>query len=344
MYTSPHLRSFRERVRVDGVVVSEAAVAGWVDHLRPLIERTGATFFEATTALAFADFAARGVDVAVIEVGLGGRLDSTNVIDPLVSAVTHIALDHQRYLGDTIESIAAEKAGIAKPDVPFVIGEADVRLAMLLLDAGREAVARTASVERYRPVIVPADALWPGPLTLVGTHQRRNAAVAQAVLETLPSPLRPGAVEVAAAFARASVPARLERRGRWIFDVAHNPDGMAALTAAIRELAPPRPVHALVSILGDKDWPAMLVELDHAVDVGILTVAPSADTRRWDLEWLRRWLADPSRPRARAAWHLVPDFEQALAAVMRDAGTIVVAGSFHTVGDVMAALGMDVDS
>ncbi len=140
------------------------------------------------------------------------------------------------------------------------------------------------------------------------------------------------------------MPARLERRGRWIFDVAHNPDGMAALTAAIRELAPPRPVHALVSILGDKDWPAMLVELDHVVDVGILTVAPSADARRWDLEWLRRWLADPSRPPARARWHLVPDFEAALAAAVRDAGTIVVAGSFHTVGDVMAALGMDVDS
>ncbi len=341
LYTSPHLRTFRERIRVDGEMVTEAAVAGWIDHLRPLIERTGATFFEATTALALADFATRGVDVAVVEVGLGGRLDSTNVIEPLVSAVTHIALDHQRYLGDTIEAIAREKAGIAKPDVPFVVGEADPRLAGLLLDAGRDTVASLAGAEHFRPLPVPPARRWEGPLALFGAHQRRNAAVAAAVLETLPSPLRPGGVETAAAFARATVPGRFERHGRWIFDVAHNPDGVAALTAALAELAPPGPVHALVSILGDKEWPAMLVELDRAVDVGILTVAPSADTRRWDLEWLERWLADPSRPPARAEWHLVPDFEAALAAAMRHAGTIVVAGSFHTVGDVMAALGMD---
>ena len=95
----------------------------WTSRLEPLIRERQATFFEVTTAIAFADFAARGVEIAVVEVGLGGRLDSTNVLHPLVSAVTKIEHDHMKYLGDTLEQIAAEKAGIAKPGVPFVIGE-----------------------------------------------------------------------------------------------------------------------------------------------------------------------------------------------------------------------------
>ncbi|MEK6687695.1 MAG: Mur ligase family protein, partial [Gemmatimonadota bacterium] len=104
LYTSPHLVSFRERFMVNGQPISEPAIAMWVDQLRPRMEQLDATFFEAGTALAFADFAARGVEIAVIEVGLGGRLDSTNVVQPLVSAVTKIELDHQKYLGDTLEA------------------------------------------------------------------------------------------------------------------------------------------------------------------------------------------------------------------------------------------------
>src|SRR6476469_8852304 len=128
LYTSPHLVSFRERIVVDGVPISEAAVVMWAERLLPLIRRRRATFFEATTAIAFADFAARGAEIAVVEVGLGGRLDSTNVVYPLVSAVTKIERDHMKYLGDTLEQIAAENAGIAKPRVPFVIGERDPAL------------------------------------------------------------------------------------------------------------------------------------------------------------------------------------------------------------------------
>lgn len=344
LYTSPHLVSFRERIRVDGVSISEEAVAAWTAHLRPTIEATGATFFEATTAIAFADFAARGVDVAVVEVGLGGRLDSTNVLTPLVNAVTHIALDHQRYLGETLEAIAAEKAGIAKPGVPFVIGERDARLSTVLLEAGRTAVAsseqRAENGGRFVPVVVPPECLWTGPLGLLGPHQRRNAAVAEAILRALPEALRPTGAQIAEAFAHATVPGRLQRSGKWLFDVAHNPDGMRALVAALDDLRVARPVHALVSILGDKAWPEMLVLLDQAVDIGILTVAPSADTRKWDLGWLERWLADPARPRARAKWRLVPDFAQALRDVERDAGTVLVTGSFHTVGDVLEMKGL----
>ena len=141
------------------------------------------------------------------------------------------------------------------------------------------------------------------------------------------------------ALAGAWIPGRLDRRGKWLFDVAHNPDGMRSLVAALEALAPPRPIHGLVSILGDKEWPEMLVQLDRVIDRGILTVAPTAAGRGWDAAWLRRWLSDPSRPPPRASWSLVPDFHAALREVQREAGTIVVTGSFHTVGDVMGELG-----
>jgi dihydrofolate synthase/folylpolyglutamate synthase len=137
------------------------------------------------------------------------------------------------------------------------------------------------------------------------------------------------------------VPGRFDRRGKWLFDVAHNPDGMRALVAAVEDARLPRPIHALVSILGDKAWPEMLVRLDSVIDRGILTIAPTAQGRRWDIEWLRRWLKDPTRPPPKAAWSLVADFEQALAQIQEGAGTVLVTGSFHTVGDVMGAIEME---
>jgi dihydrofolate synthase/folylpolyglutamate synthase len=142
------------------------------------------------------------------------------------------------------------------------------------------------------------------------------------------------------AFAEARVPGRLDQRGKWLFDVAHNPDGMDALVRALAAQPPARPLHALVSILGDKEWPEMLVRLDAVVDRGILTVAPTAQGRGWDMAWLQQWLARPDRPPAHAEWHLEPDFQRAVAQVGEGAATVVVTGSFHTVGDVMAQLGM----
>jgi dihydrofolate synthase/folylpolyglutamate synthase len=340
LYTSPHLVSFRERIRVDDVPVSEPAVAMWTDRLRPLVLERRATFFEATTAIAFADFAARGAEIAVIEVGLGGRLDSTNVVRPLVSAVTKIERDHMKYLGDTLEKIAGEKAGIAKPGAPFVIGERQPELVNVLRRAAHRAVARLDPSARADIRVLPPGYEWPGPLGLAGPHQRRNAAVAHGVLMALPPRWRPDPEAIARGFGQAWIPGRLDRRGKWLFDVAHNPDGIRALVAALEVIRPPPPVHALVSILGDKEWPDMLVQLDRVIDRGVLTVAPTAASRGWDAAWLRRWLGDASRPPARAAWTLVPDFRVALREVERGAGTVLVTGSFHTVGDVMEALGM----
>jgi dihydrofolate synthase/folylpolyglutamate synthase len=340
LYTSPHLVSFRERIRVDGVPISEAAVAMWTERLRPLILERKATFFEATTAIAFADFAARGAEVAVVEVGLGGRLDSTNVLRPLVSGVTKIARDHMKYLGDSLEQIACEKAGIAKPGAPFVIGERDPGLVDVLRREAHKAVGRVDRHGRADIRVLPAEYEWCGPLALTGAHQRRNAAVAHGILMALPHPYRPDPDATARAFGSARIPGRFDRRGRWLFDVAHNPDGIRSLIAALEATRQPRPIHALVSILGDKEWPEMLVQLDRAIDRGVLTLAPTAASRGWNVEWLGRWLRDPARPPAHAAWTLVPDFREALATVQRGAGTVLVTGSFHTVGDVMGAMGI----
>jgi dihydrofolate synthase/folylpolyglutamate synthase len=342
LYTSPHLVSFRERIQVDGVPISEAAMAMWTDRLRPTILERKATFFEATTAIAFADFAARGAEIVVAEVGLGGRLDSTNVLRPLACAVTKIERDHMKYLGDTLELIAAEKAGIAKPGVPFVIGERDPGLVEVLRREARRTVARLDGGSRADVRVLPAAYEWDGPIGLAGPHQRRNAAVAYGVLMALPAPYRPPLAAIHHAFGAARLAGRLDRRGKWLFDVAHNPDGIRALVAALPSLAPTRPLHALVSILGDKEWPDMLVQLDQVIDRGVLTVAPTAASRGWNAVWLRRWLRDRSRPPARASWTLVPDFAEALGTVQAGAGTVLVTGSFHTVGDVMTALGMEV--
>lgn len=141
---------------VDGVPISEDAFAQWTDTLRPHIERLEASFFECLTAIAFADFAARHVDIAVVEVGLGGRLDATNVITPLVSVVSKIALEHTDYLGPDLTSIAKEKAGIAKPGVPFVTGERDPAVLKVLKD---EASRRGAS-----PIIGADDSRLPAPV------------------------------------------------------------------------------------------------------------------------------------------------------------------------------------
>jgi dihydrofolate synthase/folylpolyglutamate synthase len=341
LYTSPHLVDVRERMVVDDRPITPQAFAGWTERLRGTIERVGASFFEATTAIALADFAARRVDIAVIEVGLGGRLDSTNVIRPLASAVTTIALEHTDYLGDTVEAIAREKAGIAKAETPFVIGEPGAAAAEVLRDV--------AQANGARPIVTVAPGVeYEGPLGLEGPHQPRNAAVAAALLAALPDRWRPPPAALAAGFARARVPGRFDRRGRWIFDVAHNPAGMAVLLEALAKTQPPRPVHALVGILRDKAWAEMLEVLAGAVDRIWLTMPPTAPKdRRWDLAEVGNAVGAARAVEAvRDAGGGVPplppvvqpDFDLALQDVQQGAGTILVTGSFHTVGDALARL------
>lgn len=323
LYTSPHLVEVRERITVAGQPISTEAFAMWTAMMQPVIERSAASFFEATTAIAFADFAARGADVAVIEVGLGGRLDATNILRPMVSAVTNVSREHTEYLGNDLPTIAREKAGIAKRGIPFVIGERERDLAEVL-----EGVARTTGARATR---LSPDAEYEGPLRLRGRHQRRNAAIAAAVLRVLPSPFQPEPSDVREAFARTSLPGRFERRGRWIFDVAHNPSGVETLVGALRETAPPRPIHLLAGFLADKDWQSALSMLAEVVDAIWLTQPPSAPVaRRWDLESV----ADAA-PRGA---QIEGDFDRALHQVQQGSATVLVCGSFHTVGDALARL------
>jgi dihydrofolate synthase/folylpolyglutamate synthase len=284
-----------------------------------------ASFFEATTAIAFADLAARGADIAVIEVGLGGRLDATNVLTPLVSAVTKIALEHADYLGHDLKGIAREKAGIAKPNVPFVTGESDPEIKAELV---REAKRRGAA-----PIITVDTTLQPRKdtqLGLRGRHQLANALVAHAILNVLPKPFGPAGKRLPASFATAYIAGRFEVRGKWIFDVAHNPDGMKVVAETIRSSEPPvqRPLHALVGIRNDKDWKGMLDMLAPVADAIVLTVPPSIPV-------MQRWSVADFDGRAIP---FEPDFERALHDIQEGAGTVLVTGSFHTVGDAMARL------
>ena len=214
-------------------------MAMWTERLQPLILERKATFFEATTAIAFADFAARGAEIVVAEVGLGGRLDSTNVLRPLVSAVTKIERDHMKYLGDTLELIAARRRGSPSRGCRSSIGERDPALVDVLRREARKAVARGQADGRgRRPGAAAGRTSGRGPLSLAGPHQRRNAAVAHGILMALPAPYRPAADgHRAPASRRAQVPGRLDRRGKWLFDVAHNPDGIRALVTAHRRPA-----------------------------------------------------------------------------------------------------------
>lgn len=321
-YTSPHLVDMRERIMVDGVPISREAVVEWTIRLRPLIDEHGISFFEATTAMAFADFAARGVDVAVVEVGLGGRLDSTNVLSPVASAVTHVALEHTEYLGSSLAEIAREKAGIAKPGVPLIVGEVDPALVA--------EIRTVAEAVGARVVPVPDGCEYDGALKLKGRHQRRNAAVARRVLEELPQAFGVRCEHIAAGFAAAELPGRFESRGKWIFDVAHNLNGFEALTETLSADVPPRPLHALVGILADKNWPAMVELLAKHVDRIYLTVPPdapegrknyySANERECDCEVIKEL-----------------NFSEALLKVSA-AATILVTGSVYTVGDAMRRL------
>ena len=354
-YTSPHLCSFRERMLVDGRPIPEADLRRYADEIRDTVVEHGLTFFEAVTVLAMYAFREEGVEVAVMEVGLGGRLDSTNVVAPEVSAVTNVAMDHADYLGDTLEKIAREKAGIIKPGVPFVTAETDPGIRGLLRSLAEEAGAPFVAVDPPADGDVEIDdshtaftvetGRW-GTLSLrtplVGYHQAANAALAVAMLEQLDDPWRPNAQEVVEGFASVVYHGRDEIAridGRtWLFDVAHNTAGIHSLVDTIDRLDLPRPVVALIGGLGDKDWQRMLPPLLARVDAAFLTQPPSAPAeRRWDP------VAAADLVDALTVVRVVEDFVEAMRRAGEGAGSgsAAVAGSVHTVGSAMPLLGLD---
>ncbi|HEX2090891.1 MAG TPA: Mur ligase family protein [Longimicrobiaceae bacterium] len=357
LYTSPHLVRFSERIRIDGVLVEAGLLARAVECLRQEIERTEATFFEAATAIAFLCFAEAGVEVAVVEVGLGGRLDSTSVLAPVVTTVTNVARDHTEYLGDSLESIAAEKAGIWKPGVPAITAETDPAALRVLRARAAEvgapfrALDEVAAIGRVRldargtAFRLHSDA-WgerESRIPLVGAHQARNAALAAELLALLPDDLRPEWDAVARGFSVARWPGRFqveELRGTtWVLDVAHNPAGVQALVSTLDAVELPRPLVLVAAILSDKDWSGMLPPLLARADAAILAVAPTAPvSRRWNPEAVASSLPDTPRIPVR----VIPDLEAALlrATTLAPYGTVLVTGSVHTVGDALTFLGL----
>lgn len=352
-YTSPHLVDLRERFVVDGDAVSEEWVTDFIARWSPEVERLGATFFEATTAMAFAWFAEREAEVAVVETGLGGRLDSTNVVRPLVAAVTAIGIDHTEYLGVTREAIAAEKGGIFKPGVPATNGERDPSIRGLLtrLAAERGASSMTSVWDHMPPrdvevsadgtrFTIEADGSEHRLRTpLAGEHQASNATLALVTVRAADAryALWGGWNEAQAALSAVRLPGRFHRLGKYIFDVAHNADGARVLATTLTRLEAPRPVAAVVCVLQDKDWRGMLEALAPAVDHFVLTDAPTAPaSRAWSLAEARDYAAERGwRVRAEG------DFDRALRRGEELGATVLVTGSFHTVGDAMARLQVD---
>ena len=347
-YTSPHLIDFRERITVDSVPIPEEAVLEFLEKWIPAAEETGATFFELTTALAFDWFARQEVDIAMIETGLGGRLDSTNVLTPAVATVTSIGLDHPELLGDTLDAIAREKAGLFKRRVPAVIGESSPEIRKILVECAKEAGAKPiiAIDDEYR--ISDVDVAETGTsfalakksrrqiviTPLIGAFQARNTAIAIATVDALGRKYRPTRVEISAKLTQLFLPGRYQRYGKFIFDVAHNPDGARTVADSIRALSPASPRTALVAVLSDKDWEGIIRALAPAVDRFVFTNAPSAPPER-------RW--DPSQAQAFARSQgfesqLEPNLDAALQEAQKNAQTVLVTGSFHTVGDVMSRL------
>ena len=354
-YTSPHLISFRERLLINGSPLPEATLLEYAGQVRASVMRFGLTFFEAITVLAMYAFAKEGVQVLAAEVGLGGRLDATNVLRPEVAAVTNVAKDHSYYLGDTVLEIAREKAGIMKPGVPFVTTETSEALKALFEQLAAEVGAPLVFVDRERVSRVKVNkratsfytktAKW-GELKLVtplvGTHQATNTSLAVAVLEELPNSLIPEANDVISGISKVKYRGRADIRVieglTWIFDVAHNPAGMRSFTETLGQIHSPGPLVGLVSILSDKDWKTMLPILLTRLDMVILTRAPSlSDQEFWDPQSAAEEIPVDLHV------EVEEDFTQALQKAVKLAGngSVIATGSVHTVGSAMRLLGLD---
>jgi dihydrofolate synthase/folylpolyglutamate synthase len=278
LHTKPHLSAMTERARVDGAAISEDEFADVLGEMMPAIEATTRdharpSYYETLLALAFVYFARREVDVAVIEVGLGGTLDGTNLVRPEVSIVTNVGLDHTDVLGDSVEAIAADKAGIAKAGVPLVSNAVGPAREIIEARALREgapffAVGEHASVRRLPSEtygqsfsVATASDTYELALPILGSFQQANAATAIVALERLGPSLRPRVGDVERGLRELVVPGRMEffpGHPSVIFDIAHNPDKAASLAAALAETFPGRRFVFVVGIGETKDAPNVL--------------------------------------------------------------------------------------
>ncbi len=258
LYTSPHLIDFRERIRINGEMIPEHEVVSFVEHHRAFFEPLSPSFFELTTAMAFQYFAKQGVDIAVVEVGLGGRLDCTNIITPILSVITNVSHDHTQFLGNTLQAIATEKAGIIKPGITTIIGET---------------TPETKPVYEQTAAAVGAKLIWAEntpfptlPFQLKGACQHLNARTILCAAEQLSHQLLLSDEAIAKGLAHVADLTHL--RGRWetlqqmprvIADTGHNPGGWHHLSHALNEIsAADATLHIVLGVAADKDLEAIL--------------------------------------------------------------------------------------
>jgi dihydrofolate synthase/folylpolyglutamate synthase len=371
LYTSPHLLEFGERIQVDGAHIPRAAVGAIVERMRAKVpDHPGITTFELTTALAFLYFAEAQVDVAVLEVGLGGRLDATNIVTPRVAVITSLSYDHQNLLGHTLAEIAGEKAGIIKPGVPVVTAPQPPEALDTLARMAGERGAPLTVVGRdwlFRPVSQALEGqsfeIWsareqaqldtlaaeghavawrPEAVTipLLGQHQVQNAAVAYAALQALRGQGLPlAATAIRAGLRSVRWPGRFELAGRepaLVLDGAHNADSAAKLAATVREYFPGRRVTLIFGASSDKDVAGMLAAL-LAPEVGVARVllTQAVHPRAQDPEEMAALVAARG-----VAAETAPTVAQAVERALQGAGAdevILACGSLFIVAEARAA-------
>jgi dihydrofolate synthase/folylpolyglutamate synthase len=325
LFTSPHLVSFRERIQVDGELVSKDEVVRGLTKIRELIAgwEPHPTFFEIATGLALDHFRNSEAEIVVLETGMGGRLDATNAIQPVVSVLTPIDYDHQKWLGSSLTEIAREKAGIIKPAVPVVSARQLPEV---------EAVIRARAAECAAPLDFVKQQLDRLPIALSGTHQKRNAALALSALHT--AKIKVDEDAVARGLATVVWPARFQRwDGRTIIDGAHNPAGARILAETWREIFGDQQATVVLAVLQEKDAAGICAAL-----------GPIA--RRWLLPSIRSERALAPAELRLTIQDQLPDIPVAIMAsfgtaweeARRDAAPILVTGSLHFAGEALAFL------
>lgn len=356
LFTSPHLVSFRERIQINRQLISENDVVRLVEEIQPLLKQFSSdhhpTFFEVVTVMALKFFAEQKCDLVIWETGLGGRLDATNIVTPLASVITNIAFDHQQWLGDTLEKIAAEKAGIIKPGIPVLTATDAPEALRVIEQVAREKSAMLTRVATHHALAAPERSVG-GPL--LGDHQKLNAALALATVEILQPQISVTDEAIHTGLSSVNWPGRLQLiqlpDGRkFLLDGAHNAAGAMALRAALLSGAPgaapasfkhapqqagtvPGAPALIFGALADKKWEAICQILAPLADE-VFTV-PVASERTADAAELASAFraANPKLDAVAKA-----NLEEALNAC-KDKPFIVITGSLYLVGEALERLG-----
>ena len=256
LFTSPHLKDFRERIKINGVEISKAFVIGFIKRNKTFLESQSLSFFEMTSGMAFDYFAKQKVDIAIIEVGLGGRLDSTNIITPEVSVITNIGLDHTQFLGNTLKAIAFEKAGIIKPHVPVVIGETQDETTLVFNDVAKENQSDIFFADTLINEIFPSD--------LKGLYQQKNIKTVLQTINILKKPfsinekhIKNGLLHVVKNTGLQGRWQILQQQPKIICDTAHNREGLSYVVKQIEQESFNQ-LHIVFGVVNDKDLDSIL--------------------------------------------------------------------------------------